>query len=152
MTLMLLAESERSPATATTGGAFGVYGVSNSPNGTAVQGYAASSSAGASAGVAGFTNNGGNGVVGGASATTGLNFGVQGIGFSSGGVGMQGSSPHVAVVGINQVCSPTCNLVVGTAGQFITGSGGLSSKGLRGAVSLRCSAWTVTETSPLLGT
>jgi hypothetical protein len=120
-------------ATATTGGAFGVYGVSNSPNGTAVQGYAPSSSAGASQGVAGFTNNGGNGVIGGAFAPTGLNFGVQGISFSSGGVGVQGSSPNVAVAGINQVCSPTCNLVVGTAGQFITASGGLVLQGLVGS-------------------
>jgi len=120
-------------ATATTGSEFGVYGVTNSPNGTAVQGYAPATSAGATNGVAGFTNNGGNGVFGGASATTGLNFGVQGMSFSSGGVGVQGSSPNVGVVGINQVCSPNCNLVVGTAGQFITASGGLVLQGLAGS-------------------
>jgi trimeric autotransporter adhesin len=120
-------------ATATTGGAFGVYGQSESPNGTAVQGYAASASAGATNGVAGFTNNGGNGVIGGAYAPTGFNFGVQGFSLSSGGVGVQGGSPNVGVVGINQVCSPTCNLVAGTAGQFITGSGGLVLQGLAGS-------------------
>jgi hypothetical protein len=46
---------------------------------------------------------------------------------------VQGSSPNVGVVGINQVCSPTCNLVIGTAGQFITASGGLILQGLAGS-------------------
>jgi hypothetical protein len=58
---------------------------------------------------------------------------TEAISFSNGGVGVQGSSPHVEVVGINQVCSPTCNLMVGTAGQFITGSGGLLLQGLAGS-------------------
>ncbi|MGD1025925.1 MAG: hypothetical protein ABR880_24355 [Candidatus Sulfotelmatobacter sp.] len=120
-------------ATAGTGITFGVYGVSNSPNGTAVQGYAPSTGTGSTNGVAGYTNNGGNGVLGAASATTGVNFGVQGISVSSGGVGVQGSSPNVAVAGFNQVCSTTCNLVAGTAGQFVTASGGIVLQGLVGA-------------------
>jgi trimeric autotransporter adhesin len=120
-------------AAATTGGAFGVYGDSESPNGTAVQGYAASTSAGATNGVAGFTNNGGNGVIGGANAPTGFSFGVQGYSLSSDGVGVQGSGPNVAVAGITQVCSPTCNLFAGTAGKFITGSGGLVLQGFAGS-------------------
>jgi len=119
-------------ATATTGGAFGVYGVSNSPNGTAVQGYAPSTAAGATNGVAGFTNNGGNGVIGGAVATTGLNFGVQGLSFSSGGVGVQGSSPNVAVAGFTQVCTTTCTLLPGLAGQFVTAPGGTILSGISG--------------------
>jgi hypothetical protein len=120
-------------ATATTGGAFGVYGVSNSPNGTAVQGFAPSTKTGATNGVAGFTNNGGNGVIGAANATTGLNFGVQGISFSSGGVGVQGSSPNVAVAGFNQLCTSTCTLFPGLAGEFVTAPGGTILLGISGS-------------------
>jgi hypothetical protein len=119
-------------STATTGTAtFGVYGQSDSPNGIAIQGYASSSSAGIGEGVAGFTNNSGTGVLGGANATTGINFGVQGISFSSGGYGVTGTSPFVAVAGSNQVCSSSgCTLTTGTAGQFATGSGGVILQGL----------------------
>ena len=119
-------------ATATTGtDTFGVYGQSNSPNGIGVQGNAVSTEAGAGEGVAGFTNNGGTGVLGGAIATTGLNFGVQGISFSSGGVGVQGTSPYVAVAGFNQVCTTRlARSIPGTAGQFATGAGGLVLQGL----------------------
>jgi trimeric autotransporter adhesin len=120
-------------ATAKTGTEYGVAGFADSPNGAGVQGYATSTAAGVGNGVLGVTNNGGNGVVGAANATTGLNFGVQGISSSSSGVGVQGSSPNVAVAGFNQVCSPTCNLVVGTAGQFVTASGGLILQGLAGS-------------------
>ena len=120
-------------ASAATGFTRGVQGLSSSPNGTGVLGSATSTSAGGSIGVEGSTSNGGTGVVGVASATTGLNFGVQGITPSSGGVGVQGSSPYIAVAGFNQVCSPTCNLVAGTAGQFVTGSGGIVLEGLAGS-------------------
>ncbi|MGA2391456.1 MAG: hypothetical protein ABSF97_21035 [Candidatus Sulfotelmatobacter sp.] len=119
-------------ATATTGIEFGVTGFSNSPNGVGVQGTGTSTASGGSDGVLGITNNGGNGVVGAANATSGLNWGVQGISSSSGGVGVQGSSPHVAVAAFNQICSPTCNLVAGTAGEFVTGAGGIILQGLAG--------------------
>jgi len=102
-------------ASATTGITFGVQGFSSSDAGIGVQGV---------------TAGGGSGVIGNATAKTGLNFGVQGTTSSSSGVGVQGSSPNVAVAGFNQVCSPTCNLVAGTAGQFVTGSEDLSSRGL----------------------
>ena len=118
-------------STAPTGIAtFGVLGQAASPNGTGVSGNAISNKAGVGTGVSGFTNNGGTGVFGGANATTGLNFGVQGISFSSGGVGVQGTSPGVAVAGFNQVCTSTCTLTPGTAGLFGTGAGGLILQGL----------------------
>src|SRR5580704_317005 len=118
-------------ASATTGRyTFGVYRQSNSPNGIGIQGNAISTSPGTGEGVAGFTNNVGTGVLGGAVATTGLNFGVQGISASSSGYGVQGTSPHVAVAGFNQVCTTSCTLTAGTAGQFGTGSGGLILQGL----------------------
>jgi trimeric autotransporter adhesin len=118
-------------ATATTGATNGV--VSQSPNGSGIAGTATSTTAGSANGVIGQTSNGGNGVIGAANATTGLNWGVQGISHSTGGVGVQGSSPNVAVAAFNQVCSPTCSLVAGTAGQFVTGSGGLVLQGLVGS-------------------
>lgn len=108
----------------------GVLGQAASPNGIGVQGNAISNKAGVGTGVEGITNNGGTGVLGGANATTGLNFGVQGISFSSGGIGVQGTSPGVAVAGFNQVCTSTCTLTSGTAGQFGTGAGGLILQGL----------------------
>jgi hypothetical protein len=120
-------------ATANTGATEGVQGSVDSPNGYGVFGNATSTSAGVGTGVIGITNNDGNGVLGVAEPTTGVNFGVQGISYSSGGVGAQGVSPNVAVAGFNQVCSPTCTLVAGTAGQFVTGSGGLVLQGLVGS-------------------
>jgi hypothetical protein len=120
-------------ATASTGNTVGAQGNSSSPNGYGVFGNATSTAAGGGIGVIGITNNGGNGVLGEAQAKTGLNFGVQGISLSSSGIGTMGSSPNVAVAGFNQVCSPTCTLVAGTAGQFVTASGGLILQGLVGS-------------------
>jgi hypothetical protein len=119
-------------ATAGAGITFGAYGVSNSPSGTVVQGYAPSTGGESTVGVTGYTNDGANGVLGPANAMTGLNFGVQGISVSSRGVGVQGSSPDVAVAGFNQVCSTTCKPVAGTAEQFVTVSGGIVLQGLVG--------------------
>jgi len=78
--------------------------------------------------VGGFTSsstNGDSAVIGIASASSGITFGVQGISSSLQGVGVQGSSSNVAVAGFNQSCTPSpCLLVAGTAGEFVTGTGG----------------------------
>jgi hypothetical protein len=143
---------------ATTGTVFGVTGGTNSPNGigvngsnnsttggTGVQGFANATS-GYAVGVSGITNSpngdgvsgvnasgkGGSGVYGSSMTTGALSFGVQGVA-GPGGVGVQGSSPNVAVAGFTIVCSgPTCLTKPGTAGQFVTATGGLILQGISG--------------------
>ena len=93
----------------------GVQGVSNSPQGTG----------------GGFVNLsplGGNGIEG---SATGPGIGVIGGTNHPQGVGVQGSSPNVAVAGFSQDCSNfPCTPTAGTAGQFVTGPGGLILQGL----------------------
>jgi hypothetical protein len=119
---------------ATTGLVYGVYGGTASSEGVAVQGEDRSLTGGtAVSGITRATSGVGNGVIGQASDTTGLNFGVQGIAGVN-GVGVQGSSPHVAVAGFNQVCGDSgCTISSGLAGQFVTGTGGTILQGLSGA-------------------
>ena len=114
---------------ATSGSAFGVQGFSASQSGAGVFGNNSSSTCCFAAGVFGQSV-GGTAVMGSATATTGLNFGVQGTTASSQGVGVQGNSPNVAVAAFNIICSSTCNPTPGVAGQFVTGTGGLILQGL----------------------
>jgi hypothetical protein len=80
-------------ATATSGNTNGVAGLDASPNGSGVNGSNSSGTCCFAAGVFGQTV-GGTGVLGSASATSGLNFGVQGISASSAGIGVQaGNTP-----------------------------------------------------------
>lgn len=116
---------------ATSGSPFGVEGVSVSSSGAGVFGNNNSAACCFAAGVFGQSV-GGTGVLGQATSTSGLNFGVQGTTSSGQGVGVQGNSPNVAVAGFNQVCSTTCSPVPGVAGQFVTGLGGLVLQGLAG--------------------
>ncbi len=117
-----------------TGFVSGVLGSTPSTSGTGVAGFATSTTGGGN-GVEGGTNGPtGNGVFGSANATSGVNFGVQGVSSSTSGVGVQGSSPNVAVAGFNQVCVGTgCKPVVGTAGEFVTATGGTILRGLSGS-------------------
>jgi hypothetical protein len=119
---------------ATTGLVYGVYGGTASGDGVAVQGEDRSLTGGTGvSGITRATSGQGAGVVGQASDTTGLNFGVAGTAGKN-GVGVQGSSPHVAVAGFNQDCtSSPCVITTGTAGQFVTGTGGVILQGLGGA-------------------
>ncbi len=117
---------------ATTGAAFGVQGWSASSAGAGVFGNNTSAVCCFAAGVFGQSA-GGTGVLGQATAASGLNFGVQGTTTSTQGVGVQGNSPNVAVAGFNQLCTTTCNPVTGVAGQFVTGVGGLILQGLAGS-------------------
>jgi hypothetical protein len=117
---------------ATSGAAFGVQGWSASSAGAGVFGNNTSSVCCFAAGVFGQSV-GGTGVLGQATAATGLNFGVQGTTSSTQGVGVQGNSPNVAVAAFNQVCTTSCNPVSGVAGQFVTGVGGLVLQGLAGS-------------------
>jgi hypothetical protein len=122
---------------ATTGQVSGVMGSTNSPSGSGVTGLNNSTNSGG-AGVYGFTNaasGNGSGVTGTAvdSAGSDFNFGVLGIAGAH-GVGVQGSSPTVGVAGFNQVCgSSGCTLVSGTAGEFVTGTGGTILSGSSGS-------------------
>jgi hypothetical protein len=117
---------------ATSGYAVGVFGSTNSPNGNGVSGVN-NATAGGGFGVYGSTNSTsgiGSAIAGFAPDTSGLNFGVQGTAGVN-GVGVQGTSPHVAVAGFNQVCGTSgCNPASGTAGQFATGVGGTVLSGL----------------------
>jgi trimeric autotransporter adhesin len=105
--------------TATTGGTFGVRGFTASQNGVAVAGY------GVTLGVYGSASATGSGVVGVASASTGITFGVDGTSQSTSGIGVYGNSPNVGVEGVTQSCvDGTCTPTAGTAGTFVTASGG----------------------------
>jgi len=123
-------------AGSTTGQVNGVIGGTNSPNGAGIAGFNNSTTGGS--GVYGSTNatsGNGNGVIGVAPGSTGpdYNFGVQGVAGIH-GVGVQGSSPQVGVAGFNQVCgSSGCILASGTAGEFVTGTGGIILSGLSGS-------------------
>jgi trimeric autotransporter adhesin len=123
---------------ATTGIVFGVQGgINSTTNGATGVSGSANATTGATTGVAGSTNSstaGANGVFGGANATTGVTFGVQGVSNSSSGVGVQGSSPNNAIAGFNQTCNSSgCTIHPGTAGRFVTATGGTLLQGLSGS-------------------
>ncbi len=103
-------------ATGNSGFVTGVQGVTNSPQGQG--GF--------------FVNNSETGFASGVLAiTNGPGIAVNGLTNNPGGRGVQGSSPNVAVAGFSQDCSnfPPCTLSAGTAGQFVTGAGGLILQG-----------------------
>jgi hypothetical protein len=117
--------------TATTGGNGGNFS-SNATSGYAAGVYAQSSSTGGVGvnGSATATSGGTNGVYGSSASSTG--FGVQGVDFA-GGVGVQGSSPNVAVAGFNQTCNSSgCTPAPGVAGEFVTAAGGTVLSGIAG--------------------
>jgi hypothetical protein len=131
---------------ATSGYASGVFGQSASPNGNGVNGNATATSGTASGVYASTASPNGNGVFAINNATSGYGdgvyatsasptgYGVQGTD-SAGGTGVQGGSTNgVAVSGINATCNSqgACTPVAGTAGQFITGTGGTILQGLSG--------------------
>ena len=144
---------------ATSGFAPGVNGQTSSPNGAGVNGVNTATTGGnggqfTSNATSGFSNGvfaqssstNGNGVTGSATATSGFAIGVSGSTNSSGGAGVfgfnnstggfgldgQAGASGIAVFGVNQVCTTGCTLVNGTAGQFVTGSGGFVLKGFAG--------------------
>jgi len=133
-------------ATSTTGGNNGIYGQTASPSGNGITGVnnattggngivgSSNATSGASSGVSGFTfSTGGIGVQGVASATSGGTNGVEGVSFSSTGVGVWGQSPGTGVVGVTEICNPTCTATAGVAGLFSTGAGGTILNGYTGA-------------------
>ena len=133
-------------AAATTGGNNGVYGQTVSPSGAGVTGVnnattggngvngSSNATSGASAGVSGFSSStSGNGVLGIANASTGNTIGVQGISQSSSGTGVWGQAPGTGVVGVTELCNPTCTQTAGVAGLFSTGTGGTILNGYTGA-------------------
>ena len=133
-------------AAATTGGNNGMFGQTASPSGSGVTGVnnattggngvsgSSNATSGASAGVSGFSSStSGNGVSGIANASTGNTIGVQGISQSSSGTGVWGQAPGTGVVGVTELCNPTCTQTAGVAGQFSTGTGGTILNGYTGA-------------------
>jgi trimeric autotransporter adhesin len=132
-------------ATSTTGGNNGVYGQSASASGNGVTGVnnattggngvvgSSNATSGTSSGVAGFTSStAGNGVEGVASAATGSAIGVYGVSLTNGGTGVWGQSPNTGVVGVTQLCNPTCTATPGVAGLFSTAAGGTLLNGYTG--------------------
>ncbi len=97
--------------TATTGEAYGVYGLSASLGGTGVLGWATATS-GSTYGVYGRNNStAGTGVAGVATTTTGTTFGVHGLSFSTAGYGVVG------------LASATTGTPSGVAGQSFSTAG-----------------------------
>jgi hypothetical protein len=104
-------------ATATSGNTNGVAGLDASPNGSGVNGSNSSGTCCFAAGVFGQAV-GGTGVLGSASATSGLNFGVQGISASSAGIGVQaGNTPTGEGVSL-AAGTFLVNAYVGKTGEF----------------------------------
>ncbi|MGD0179180.1 MAG: hypothetical protein ABSC15_05135 [Terriglobales bacterium] len=104
-------------ATATSGNTNGVAGLDASPNGSGVNGSNSSGTCCFAAGVFGQAV-GGTGVLGSASATSGLNFGVQGISASSAGIGVQaGNTPTGEGVSL-AAGTFLVNAYVGKSGEF----------------------------------
>jgi len=104
-------------ATATSGSTNGVAGLDASPNGSGVTGTNSSGTCCFAAGVYGQAV-GGTGVLGSASATSGLNFGVQGTTASSAGIGVQaGNTPTGEGVSL-AAGTLLVNAYVGKTGEF----------------------------------
>lgn len=147
---------------ATSGFAVGVNGQTASPQGTGVNGlntattggnggnFTSNATSGYANGVYGQSSStNGNGVAGNATATSGFAIGVSGATNSpngagvfglnnaaSGGFGLDGQAGAngIAMYAVNQTCgSSGCTLVAGTAGEFVTGAGGLVIQGFGGA-------------------
>jgi hypothetical protein len=104
-------------ATATSGNTIGVSGSSASPNGAGVSGSNSSTTCCFAAGVFGQTV-GGTGVLGSATATSGVNFGVQGVTASPGGAGVHGGNTSTGVVVDLAGTTFLVNAYVGKTGLF----------------------------------
>jgi len=133
---------------ATTGYALGVSGTSASSSGVGVQGQVAapqgkavvginSAATGPAIGVIGVSASsadGATGVNGSATGTHGNATGVLGSSLSSQGYGVFGFSPNIAVAAVSKTCTSSgCTIKPGTAGQFVTGAGGVVLQGVREA-------------------
>ncbi|MGC1437890.1 MAG: hypothetical protein WA847_18485 [Terriglobales bacterium] len=104
-------------ATATSGNTNGVSGLSASANGSGVTGSNSSSTCCFAAGVYGQTV-GGTGVLGSATAASGVNFGVQGLTASPGGVGVHGGNTSTGVAVDLAGTTFLVNAYVGKTGEF----------------------------------
>jgi len=104
-------------ATATSGNTIGVSGSSASPNGAGVSGSNSSRTCCFAAGVFGQTV-GGTGVLGSATATSGVNFGVQGLTASPGGVGVHGGNTSTGAAVDLAGTTFLVNAYVGKTGEF----------------------------------
>ncbi len=104
-------------ATATSGNTNGVSGLSASPNGSGVTGSNSSGTCCFAAGVYGQTV-GGTGVLGSATAASGVNFGVQGLTASPGGVGVHGGNTSTGVAVDLAGTTFLVNAYVGKTGEF----------------------------------
>jgi hypothetical protein len=104
-------------ATATSGNTIGVSGSSASPNGAGVSGSNSSTTCCFAAGVFGQTV-GGTGVLGSATASSGVNFGVQGLTASPGGVGVHGGNTSTGVAVDLAGTTFLVNAYVGKTGKF----------------------------------
>jgi hypothetical protein len=104
-------------ATATSGNTIGVAGSSASPNGTGVSGSNSSKTCCFAAGMFGQTV-GGTGVLGSATATSGVNFGVQGLTASPAGVGVHGGNTSTGVAVDLAGTTFLVNAYVGKTGKF----------------------------------
>jgi hypothetical protein len=100
-----------------------VYGHNDSPNVACCGNPGVLGTSISSSGVIGYSTSG---------------MGVQGtILGSTGGVGVTGNAPGVAVQGTTQYCGPSgCTLVSGTAGQFVTAAGGIVLQGIGGGTTV----------------
>jgi len=72
------------------------------------------------------SNTAGNGLLGNATATSGVNFGVQGFSSSPSGVGVQGTSPNNGVVGIATATTGHNFGVVGQTASTTAGAAGVN--------------------------
>jgi hypothetical protein len=104
-------------ATATSGNTIGVSGSSASPNGAGVSGSNSSTTCCFAAGVFGQTV-GGTGILGSATASSGVNFGVQGLTASPGGVGVHGGNTSTGVAVDLAGTTFLVNAYVGKTGEF----------------------------------
>jgi len=104
-------------ATATSGNTIGVSGSSASPNGAGVSGSNSSSTCCFAAGVFGQTV-GGTGVLGSATAASGVNFGVQGLTASPSGVGVHGGNTSTGVAVDLAGTTFLVNAYIGKTGEF----------------------------------
>ena len=112
----------------------GILGLTQNPAGTGINGKAQATT-GIGTGVLGESKSPtGAGTIGVDNNTSGRSFGVVGYSASTGGFGAVGASPGVATAGYTQTCTAldTCTLTTGTAGQFVTKTGGTLLQGLSG--------------------
>jgi len=124
----------RGDSLSTTGSGPGVYGTSNSPLAAGVGGTN-NSATGPAIGVIGVSassSDGATGVNGSATGTAGNAYGVLGSSLSPQGYGVFGFSPNIAIAGVSKTCTSSgCTIEPGTAGQFVTGAGGVVLQGVR---------------------